>query len=266
MMFQRVCKLGLALSVPCVFALGAVSAAAQSAQAPAAKTADAAALPAPQSILDRHIAAIGGREAMKKHSSVHVTGTISVPANGISGTVETFAARPNKQLEKMTLAGVGDILRGFDGTHAWSNDPMRGPSLATGKELEERMIDADFDANLNASTRYSSMKTLEKTTFDGRECYKLSLTRKDGVEDIEFYDVATGLKAGSINTRESGMGKITATSTLREYKKFGDILQPTAVTQSAMGAEFNLTITSIEYDKVDPAVFGVPAAIKALVK
>jgi hypothetical protein len=166
----------------------------------------------------------------------------------------------------MTLVGVGDILRGFDGTHAWSNDPMRGPSLATGKELEERMIDADFDANLNASTRYSSMKTLEKTTFDGRECYKLSLTRKDGVEDIEFYDVATGLKAGSINTRESGMGKITATSTLREYKKFGDILQPTAVTQSAMGAEFNLTITSIEYDKVDPAVFEVPAAIKALVK
>lgn len=265
-MVSRLRKLGFALAVPCVFTLG-VSLAAQSAQSPAAaKPADAAALPSPQSILDRYVQAIGGREAMKKHSSVHVQGTISVPANGISGTVETYAARPNKQLVKMTLSGIGETLRGFDGTHAWSTDPMRGPNLATGKELEERALDADFDSNLNASTRYTSMKTLEKTTFDGKEVYKLSLTRKDGVEEIEFYDVSTGLKAGSINSRESGMGKITATSTLRDYKKFADILQPTIVTQSAMGAEFIMTITSIEYDKVDPAVFELPAAIKALVK
>jgi hypothetical protein len=264
-MFSRLCKLGVALAVPCVFTFGA-TVVAQSAQAPAAPKTDAAALPSPQSILDRYIEAIGGREAMKKHSSVQVTGTINVPANGITGTVETYAARPNKQLVKMTLAGIGETLRGFDGTHAWSNDPMRGPNLATGKELEERTLDADFDSNLNVSTRYTSMKTLEKTTFDGKECYKLSLTRKDGVEDIDFYDVSTGLKAGSINARESGMGKISATSTLREYKKFDDILQPTVIVQSAMGAEFIVTITSIVYDKVDPAVFELPAAIKALVK
>lgn len=265
-MVSRLRLLGLALAVPCVLLVGA-SVAAQSAQPPAGqKPADAAALPSPQSILDRYIQAIGGREAMKKHTSVHVTGTISVPANGISGNVETYAARPNKQLVKMTLTGIGETLRGFDGTHAWSTDPMRGPNLATGKELEERTLDADFDSNLNVSTRYTSMKTLEKTTFDGKECYKLSLTRKDGVEDIDFYDVSTGLKVGSINSRESGMGKITATSTLREYKKFADILQPTVVTQSAMGAEFIMTITSIEYDKVEPSVFELPAAIKALVK
>lgn len=265
-MFARLRMLGLALAVPCVFTLG-VSMAAQSAQAPVApKAAEAASLPSPQSILDRYLQAIGGREAMKKHTSVHVTGTVSVPASGISGSLETYAARPNKQLVKMTLSGIGETLRGFDGTHAWSTDPMRGPNLATGKELEERTLDADFDSNLNVSARYTSMKTLEKTTFDGKECYKVSLTRKDGVEDIDFYDVSTGLKAGSINTRESGMGKISATSTLREYKKFADILQPTVVTQSAMGAEFIMTITSIEYDKVDSAVFELPAAIKALVK
>jgi hypothetical protein len=249
-----------------VFTL-AVSVAAQSAQPPAApKTADAAALPSAQSILDRYIEAIGGREALKKHSSVHVKGTVNVPANGITGTVETFAARPNKNLVKMTLTGIGETLQGFDGTNAWSIDPMRGPNLATGEELAQRALDADFDANLNAATRYTSMKTLEKTTFDGRECYKLSLTRKDGVEDIEFYDVSTGLKAGSINQRQSAMGKISATATLREYKKFEDVLQPTVVTQSAMGAEFVMTITSIEYDKVAPEVFDPPAQVKALIK
>lgn len=265
-MFSRVRRLGSALVVPCVLALG-VSAAAQSAQAPAPpKPVETAALPTPQSILDRHIDAIGGRDVLKKHSSVHVSGTINVPANGISGTVETYAARPNKNLLKMTLTGIGDTVQGFDGTHAWSIDPMRGPNLATGDELTQRTLDADFDATLNAATRYTAMKTLEKTTFDGRECYKLSLTRKDGIEEIEFYDVNTGLKAGSINQRQSAMGKITSTATLREYKKFGDVVQPTVVTQAAMGAEFVMTITSVEYDKVDPAVFDLPAEIKALIK
>ena len=31
----------------------------------------------------------------------------------------------------------------------------------------------------------------------------MQLVRKSGGEDIEFYDVATGLKAGSITTRET---------------------------------------------------------------
>jgi hypothetical protein len=245
-----------------------VSVAAQSAQAPAAPkpAADAAALPSAQSILDKYVEAIGGREALKKHGSVHVKGALNVPANGITGTVETFAARPNKQLVKMTLNGIGETMQGFDGTTAWSVDPMRGPNVATGEEAAQRALDADFDANLNASSRYTAMKTLEKTTFDGRECYKVSLTRKDGVEDIEFYEVGSGLKAGSINTRTSAMGKLSATSTLRDYKKFADVLQPTKVTQSAMGAEFIITVESIEYDKVDPSVFELPASIKALIK
>jgi hypothetical protein len=33
-----------------------------------------------------------------------------------------------------------------------------------------------------------------------------------------------------------------------------------------MGAQVVMTITAVEYDKVDPAVFELPAAIKALVK
>ena len=265
-MFSRLRKLGSALALPGIFIVG-VSIAAQSAQAPAAqKPADTAVLPSAQTILDRYLQAIGGREALKKISSIHVTGTMSVPANGISGPFELFVARPNKNLQKATLAGIGEMLRGFDGKHAWSTDPVTGPQLATGKELEQRTLDADFEANLNVATRYTAMKTLEKTMFDGRECYKVSLTRKDGVEDIEFYDVSTGLKAGSITARESSMGKITGTATFSEYKKFGAIQQPTVVKQSAMGAEFIMTINSIEYDAVDPAVFELPAAIKALVK
>ena len=49
-------------------------------------------------------------------------------------------------------------------------------------------------------------------------------------------------------------------------KKFGNLLQPTVMKQSTSGVEIITTFTSIEYDKVDPAVFELPPAIKALVK
>src|SRR3982750_2609286 len=45
-------------------------------------------LPAARSIIDRHIKAVGGREAILSHTSHHATGTFSVPAQGLVGTVE----------------------------------------------------------------------------------------------------------------------------------------------------------------------------------
>ena len=110
------------------------------------------------------------------------------------------------------------------------------------------------------------MKTVEKTTFDGRPCYKVSLVRKDGGEDFDFYDVATGLKAGASGTREIAMGPITATQMHADYKKFGDLLVPTTIKQTAMGVEQVLTFTSVEYDKVAPSTFEPPPEIKALIK
>lgn len=259
-------RLGYALIVPCVFLAGSPLAA-QTAQAPAAPSQAAdAALPSAQSIVDRHIQASGGREALAKRQSMRVVGTMSIPANGMTGTLEVFSARPNKQLIKSSIAGIGEVMEGFDGTHAWSINPMMGPMLLTGDELKQRALDSDFDASLNLGSRYSAMKTLEKTTFDGRECHKLSMTRKEGGEDIHYYDVATGLSAGSTTSRKSPMGVITVTTTLQDYKKFGDTLQPTVMKQSMQGVEIINTFTTIEFDKVDPAVFELPAQIKALIK
>ena len=43
--------------------------------------------------------------------------------------------------------------------------------------------------------------------------FELDFSYEDFGEDIDFYDVATGLKAGSINTRKNQMGAIQMTST-----------------------------------------------------
>jgi hypothetical protein len=265
-MLAKVSKQGFAFAVACFVSLSIAQAGAQgTATAPQQKPADAA-LPPAQSIIDRHIEAVGGRAALKAHNSANIKGSISIPANGMTGTIEVFAARPNKMLAKTTLAGIGDISEGFDGTVAWSMSPMTGPMLATGEELKQKAFDASFDGALGIASRYDAIKTVEKTTFEGRPVYKLALTRKGGGDDIEFYDVQTGLKAGGIMQRTNPMGTISVTSSVSEYKKFGNLLQPTVMKQSTSGVEIVTTFTSIEYDKVDPSVFELPPAIKALVK
>jgi hypothetical protein len=69
-----------------------------------------------------------------------------------------------------------------------------------------------------------------------------------------------------MGTREMSMGPITATQSQSDYRKFGDLLQPSVIKATAMGVQQVLTFTSIEYDKVAPSVFALPAEIKALVK
>ena len=263
----NVFRQGVALSFVCSLAAG-VTAQTQTPPAPTTQQKPAQAdLPPAQSIIDRHIEAVGGREAIKSHNSVNVRGSVTIPANGMSGTIEVFAARPNKTLAKTSLAGIGEIKEGFDGKVAWSVSPMTGPMLATGDELKQKALDADFDGALGIATKYDAIKTIEKTTFQGRPVYKIALTRKDGSgDDIEFYDVDTGLKAGGIIERKNPMGVIAVTSSVSEYKKFGNLLHPTVMKQSTSGMEIVTTFTSIEYDKVDPAVFELPTEIKALVK
>jgi len=279
--FRRGCVLpyGRALRLACTTAfalvgLAAVTSAQTSAPAQpqktqpdtAAKAPASTALPSARSILDRHLAAIGGRAAVLSHSSTSAKGTLAMPKAGMTGNLEIYGAKPNKSVVKITLAGVGVVTEGFDGVHAWSVSPMTGPMLLDGKQLEEKKFDSDFHSELRDDSRYSSIKTLEQTDFEGRACYKVQLVRKTGGTDIEFYDVATGLKAGSMTSRETHMGTVSGTTVESDYRKFGNLLQPTTIRSQISGVEQVITITSVEYDTVPPSAFDLPVEIKALVK
>jgi hypothetical protein len=270
-MFLKLCsRAGAAALATAVLALSA-SLAAQTAAAkpPAQKSlaAPADALPPAREIIDRHVKAIGGREAVLAHSSTHATGTFAVAASGMAGTVDIYgAAKPDRTLLRITIPGLGQIVSGFDGTHGWSTSPLTGPMLQEGKELEQSKFDADFYGELRDPARFASITTVEKAAFEGRPCYKVRLARKDGSEDFDFYDVATGLKAGSVNTRETPMGTVTITSSESDYKKFGKLLMPTTIKQRTMSIEQTITIATVEFDAVPPGTFDLPAEIKALIK
>src|SRR5262245_39771765 len=64
--------------------------------------------PSPGVLLARHEQALGGREALDKHSSLRMTGTVEIDG-ALTGTVEILRGKPNKLVHKLTLERVGEL-------------------------------------------------------------------------------------------------------------------------------------------------------------
>ncbi len=224
------------------------------------------ALPPGRTIIDRFVEASGGKAAMAKHRSRRAVGHISMPAQGVEGDVEILAARPALMRLRMTIPGVGEIQSGYDGTIAWSMNPLTGPMLMQGKSFEQTKADAEFDSQLHPDTQYRTLETVEKTTFEGRPAYKVRAVRTTGDEDFEYFDAETGLMLGAVITRESPMGPVKATHVASDYKDFGGVKIASRIVQRLMGTEQIITISEIEYDTVEKSAFVPPPQIQALVK
>lgn len=221
-------------------------------------------LPLAQDIVARHLEAIGGVDAHRAVQSMHARGRLEMPAQGIVAAFELFTARPARMLYRVTVPGVGRIENGYDGTVGWSVNPISGPELLAGRQLVEAAEDAWFDGPLRQADRVAELTTLGQETFDGRPAYRVHVVFRTGREQVEFFDVETGLQIGSEAQRATPQGIVPTVNVLRNYERFGPLMQATTFVQRAMGFEQVVTLTSCEYDRVPDDIFDLPPAISAL--
>jgi hypothetical protein len=224
----------------------------------------AAPLPSAQQVIARSVAAVGGRAAFKAVRSVHAVGTLAIPAQGISGQFELFSARPAKLVYRLTIEGIGKIENGYDGTIGWAVSPISGPELMTGQQLRETADDAWFDGPLHEAARMRSVDVLGQAEFDGHQAYKLKVVLLSGTEQIEYFDVTSGLQLGSEASRMVAQGVVPTTNFTRNYRKFGEVMQPTTLVQRALGIEQVVTVDTVEYNTDLASVFEPPAEVQAL--
>lgn len=230
--------------------------------------AGAQALPSATEIFDRHVREIGGKDAVLAISSVRQKGTLEMAAMGITADVTMAMARPNKSTMTMAIPGLGEIQQGFNGEVAWENNPMAGPRIAEGEELETRKAAAGFAEafGIYDPSKYASVTVLERATFAGEEAYKVELKRSVGPTVLSYFSVASGLFIGSQTSVVSPMGTIEVNAVAGDYKTFGKLKMPTRLTQSQAGQDITITFTDITFDTVAQDAFALPPAIQALVK
>jgi hypothetical protein len=233
--------------------------------APAVGSGQDAALPSGREIIARHVEAIGGEQAYRSVQSVLARGRWEIPAQRIIGTLELQSARPNKMLHRVTVPGIGRIENGYDGRVGWTLSPISGPELLTGRQLTELADEAWFDSTLHLPQHVRDITTMGVAAFDDRQAYRVRVVFTSGNEQVEYFDVATGLHIGTESVRATPQGNVPTVNILRDYRQFGPVLQPTTVVQRALGFEQIVTITSCEYDTVPSDAFALPAEIKALI-
>jgi hypothetical protein len=224
------------------------------------------ALPKAADLFAKSVAAMGGADALKGLKSIRAKGVFEMPAQNLNGSFEMIQARPSFARLTIEIGGLGAIEQGSDGKIAWTIDPMSGPALLTGKALADAKGEAMFDAQLFGPDFVKSATTLEKTTFGDRPAYKVKMMTVFDSERTMYIDAETYFVIGTESTQESPMGPMPTTGSTGDYKKFGLLMQPTTIVQSAMGFDQIVRVTSYEYDTVPMSAFDPPAAIKALIK
>lgn len=231
-----------------------------------AGSAQAQALPTPQELGARHDSLIGGRVALEGHTSLRLSGAFSIPDMGLDAPLEILKRRPKQYLLRVTMGPMGELLSGFDGKVAWSVQPGAGAMLLNGEMATQMADQADFFGDLHDYSRFASVTTLEATTFEGRRVHPVQMIRPSGDTLVEFFDIETGLSAGSRTSLLVPGGRVEATSIVGEYRAFNGLTVATRIEQRNPQYRLIITITGVEFDTLDEAALAPPESVKALIK
>lgn len=228
----------------------------------------AQALPSAEAVIAKHVAAVGGKEALKKLTSVRQVASMELPSMGMTAEAEVTMGAPNRMTSKMTFPGIGEIVAGTDGQVAWSLNPMQGPRLLADKELAQTLDQADFYGNLLYETdRFASMTNEGIVDFAGEKAYKLKLVRKtSGLESWQYFSVASGLQIGTESSMVTEMGTIQSSTKISGYKDFGGLMFPTRTEMSAGPQTMIMTIKEVQLNSAGTDSFAIPATIQPLIK
>ncbi len=224
-------------------------------------------LPKAEDVLNRYIEATGGRAAQKNIRSQHSTGVVTVAGSGISGTIAIFQSAPDKAYSVISLQGGIKIEEGSDGQTAWEISTLQGPRIKTGDERAWALRDAAFNPHLRWAELYESAECTALDTAQGRECYRVVLTPREGKPVHHCYDRESGLLLMVSTILVSPMGEIPTETTLQDYRPVDGVVAPHALTHRVLTQEILVRIERILFNAEIPAGrYDLPQAVRELLK
>lgn len=217
------------------------------------------ALPTADQIVEKFVAAAGGRAAIEKITSIQGKGSIQVPDAGLTGTIELFQKAPDKSLTIVDLPGVGTQREGFDGTTAWSEDPQNGLRIKTGLEAAEAKRSATFSRELKLKFLYPTLNVKGREAVGGRDAYVVEGVPTEGSPAKMFFDVESGLLVRNIITRQTPMGPLEVDVSLEDYRAVDGVKRPFTIRQVTSMFTATIQFSEVKHNvAIDDAMFKKP--------
>ncbi|MEL6499300.1 MAG: hypothetical protein AAFZ67_00980 [Planctomycetota bacterium] len=224
-----------------------------------AETSVAADLPDGFDILDRHVEAIGGKDAAMKLEGVRMTGSLAVPAMGMTGSIVVSAAPPAKQILDISINGFGTMVQGINGDKAWASQPGGEPMMMPEAQAKPMIENAQFYDRYQPRKRYQSATTTGTETMDGEEVYVVELVSTGGTESVGFYSVETGLQRAEKSRAVPGAAAFDSEIVYLDYKEHDGLKFASVMKMVQQGFAQEITFESIEINpEFDTGTFDAP--------
>ncbi len=220
-------------------------------------------------IVEKHLAAMGGRTALEKLMSRVTTGTISVstPAGDLSGSIEVYNKTPNKSRTFIKIDasqfGLGQIIQDqrFNGTSGYVIDTMNGNRELTGDQLAIARTNAFPSALLKYKDAGSKLELLGREKASDRDAYVLLLTPETGPAARLFIDADTYLLVKTvitINVPQIG-SDVEQTVTVSDYRDVDGMKVPYRIESNNQFQTVSVVTTKVEQNTtIDDGMFSKP--------
>jgi hypothetical protein len=205
-------------------------------------------LPPAKEIIEKYVKAIGGREAMQKHKSRVQTGTMELSPMGVKGTIESYARSDEKSFVKVSLAGIGDLLDGYDGKTAWTSNPIQGNRVKEGKELLQSKRTAAFGREWSLDKLYTTLTVRGVEKVGDRDTYVVVGSTEGLPDDIMYFDTENGLMLRSDSIVISPEGQQATNTYYEDYRDVEGVKSAHRIRAKTPAFEIVTTINETKYN------------------
>ncbi|HUL74223.1 MAG TPA: hypothetical protein VLT86_14035 [Vicinamibacterales bacterium] len=216
-------------------------------------------LPTIDQVLDKYIAAAGGRAAIEKITSAAAKGTIQIPDVGISGTIELYQKAPDKALTVAEFSGMGGQRQGFDGTVGWTQDDQNGLRQLDGAELADVRRSAILGRELKMKTIYPTMTVKAREKVGTRDAFLVEAVPADGAAARLDFDAESGLLLRQVATRQTSQGPLEVEVTFDDYREVDGVKRAFTIRQATAMFTAMIQLTEVKQNvPIDDAIFKIP--------
>jgi hypothetical protein len=215
-------------------------------------------------LMEKHVAALGGKDLLLAAKSLIATGTFAMPGQGLKGKMAIYGKAPDKAFHAVSLEGIGDVKKGYDGKVAWTSDPFQGLREMTGVERDMFVREADFRGPLHWKELFPQVEFLGKAMLGEKPVYKVKMTPATGDAELRSFD-ADGFLLVQVEMMVDGpSGKVPVIQTFSDYRKVGGLVSPFHMETTVGGISAAvIDITELKYDEAIPdETFVMPAVAK----
>ena len=251
---MRIIRLSIALAV----ALVPLAASAERAE-PRSETWPSERTLSVETIVKKHIAALGGEKLLRAGTSI--TFTVSGEKAGKKFSKTVWQARPNKMRVEVK-SDEGTMLKGFDGKVAWLKKPDAAAIAMPADDAKSMQAHAQFEEPLlDYAKKGTAVKLAGKADVNGAQTYDVEVTFKSGEVEHHFIDATSFLLIKRTFTGKDKDGKEAVMSVrFGDYKKIqGRMVNHSVEWDAPDGTSSKSVVSGVAFDKkIDAKLFAMP--------